>query len=191
MGPRGSLGARTPLHGAPFQKTASAVGAPAPAPERTQRATLPQQQWLTSPCPSAVARAVWRVGRSLCSTSGDQELRAGGGRAPLLGPGPLPRCRARALASTGGWGSAVCPRLGSIHGWPHLSPLSREPSPETKARSSAWCLALQAGTTRWPAAPPRWVWSTCPGAPASQRGRQGHGSKGLSSAGDEGRAGQA
>lgn len=69
-----------------------------------------------------------------------------GGRAPLLGPGPLPPLQTGPGEHRGlGVGRLSPPGL-----YPRMAS-SRlclgEPSPETKARSSAWCLALQAGTT--------------------------------------------
>ena len=100
-----------------------------------------QQQQLTSPTSLRLCRAVRRVGRSLCSASG-QEVRAEagwGGQAPPLALGRCPRCR-RALESAGGWGPAVCPGLGSAHRWPHLTSVSGHPllKPRPDALPGTW-----------------------------------------------------
>ena len=168
-------------------------GAP-PAPPRSGHSGPPcsQQQRLPSPRPSScVGLCGGLEGASALPQDRSFGLgRAGAGRPLSWALGCCPRC-SWALASTGGWGPAVCPRLGSVHGWPHLASVSGNPllKPRPEVPPGAWhCRQGQ----RWPVTPPRWVWSTCPVPPASQRGRQGHGSKGaLSSPGDEGRAGQA
>lgn len=127
-------------------------GAP-PAPPRSGHSGPPcsQQQRLPSPRPSS---CVGLCGGLEGASAPPQDRsfglgRAGagwGGQAPLLGPGLLPPLQLgpgehRGLGASRLSPAGLCPRVAS----------SRlclgEPSPETKARGSAWCLALQTGTT--------------------------------------------
>lgn len=150
-------GLQDPAAHCTLQKAASAVGC----------RPRSQQQRLTSPTSLQLCQAVRRVGRSLCSASG-QEMRAEagwGGQAPPLALGRCPRCR-RALESMGVWGPAVCPGLGSAHRWPHLASVSGHPllKPRPDTLPGTW---HRRQGQQWPVAPPQWVRSACPVPPAS------------------------
>lgn len=150
-------GLQDPAAHCTLQKAASAVGC----------RPRSQQQRLTSPTSLQLCQAVRRVGRSLCSASG-QKVRAEagwGGQAPPLALGRCPHCR-RALESMGVWGPAVCPGLGSAHRWPHLASVSGHPllKPRPDALPGTW---HRRQGQQWPVAPPQWVRSACPVPPAS------------------------
>lgn len=135
LGPSRVPGLQDPAAHCTLEKAASAVGC----------RPRSQQQRLTSPTSLQLCQAVRRVGRSLCSASG-QEVRAEagwGGQAPPLallpplqtGPGEHGGLGAGCLSWAG-----LCPQMASSRLCLGAS------SPETKARRSAWHLAPQAGT---------------------------------------------
>ena len=141
LGPSRVPGLQDPAARCTLQKAASAVGCPLPHPGAdTVGNPAPSSSSSPAPRPSGfVGLCGGLEGASALPQDRRCGLRGWGGQAPPLALGRCPRCR-RALESTGGWGPAVCPGLGSAHRWPHLTSVSGHPllKPRPDALPGTW-----------------------------------------------------